>query len=270
MVMKSLLRIIFSFSFALPCLLSCSDTDVAPDPTAGLVKIAEGYAEGAGAKVTLYAGEKLFAGYNPVWIALQDSTNGSRITDAHISFHPLMSMATMSHGCPVENPGEKALNGLFSGSMLFTMPSGEMGTWSLEIRVHHHTTGSFGTMRTTVDVLPATPSRAVSFTAEDGIKYYLGYRFQKALRVGANLLEVIAFRREGDAYVPAEDLEMTLEPEMPSMDHGSPNNVDPVHTSAGHYAGIANFTMTGEWRLNLTLQAGGVSLGTKYFDVIVP
>jgi hypothetical protein len=55
---------------------------------------------------------------------------------------------------------------------------------------------------------------------------------------------------------------------MPSMGHGSPNNVNPVHTSNGHYLGKVNFTMSGFWRVHLTIKKNGVLLSNdQYFDI---
>ncbi|MCK4749963.1 MAG: FixH family protein, partial [Bacteroidales bacterium] len=56
--------------------------------------------------------------------------------------------------------------------------------------------------------------------------------------------------------------------EMPSMDHGSPNNENPVHTENGHYVGKLNFTMTGWWRVHITLKKGDdVICDDKYMDI---
>lgn len=68
---------------------------------------------------------------------------------------------------------------------------------------------------------------------------------------------------------PADSsLTVTLTPEMPSMDHGSPNNVDPVHVGKGHYKGKVNFTMTGLWQLNLDfMQGDAIADTTSFFEV---
>jgi hypothetical protein len=51
------------------------------------------------------------------------------------------------------------------------------------------------------------------------------------------------------------------------MGHGSPNNVNPAHTTGARYAGKVNFTMTGLWRLNLRVQVPGEEPFETYFDV---
>lgn len=249
---------------------SCSDDSPAPDPTAALQKLAEGYAYGAATRVELYAREQLFPGYNPVFISLFDSISGTRLENATVRLNPIMTMATMSHSCPVENPTSSAINKIFPGNIVFTMPSGEMGHWDLEVFVENPASGLSGQASLSIEVVPTTPSRVVSFQAENGARYYVSYHFPEKLKVGVNAFDVVVFTLVSGLFVPEENFKIALEPEMPSMDHGSPNNQDPIHTSNGHYSGKVNFTMTGEWRLHLDLHIGGTPLGSKYFDVLVP
>jgi hypothetical protein len=265
---KTILTILFSFSLIVT-FFSCSEHDIEAVPTAGLTKISEGYALGAAAKVEVWASEALFAGYNQVYFALYDSTTGSAITDSHIHVQPIMEMATMSHSCPVEEPEPEAINKLFPATILFTMPGGDMGSWKLETKVHNHISGLFGKASFDVNVKGSTPSQVVSFQASSGERFYMSYHFPEKPKVGINEFEVISFTSTDGKFVPAENLTMNLTPEMPSMDHGSPNNEDPVHVGKGHYKGKANFTMTGEWRLQLELTNGSNALGTKYFDIVV-
>jgi hypothetical protein len=49
-------------------------------------------------------------------------------------------------------------------------------------------------------------------------------------------------------------MSIAITPEMPSMGHGSPNNVDPVYTADGRYEGKVNFTMTGYWKVNMVIR----------------
>lgn len=248
---------------------SCSEDETTPDPTSGLIKITEGYALGAAARVEVWAEEELFSGYNKLFIALYDSAGGERITDSHVHLHPVMDMHTMTHSCPVENPEPLAVDMLFPAGVLFTMPSGEMGSWTLEVSVHNHLNNRHGEAMFNIEVTATSPSRVITFQASNSKRYYLGYHFPSGMKVGVNDLEIVAFTMVNGEFVPAKDLSIGLTPEMPSMDHGSPNNQDPVHISNGHYKGKVNFTMTGEWRLNLSLVEGSDELGIKYFDVIV-
>lgn len=69
-------------------------------------------------------------------------------------------------------------------------------------------------------------------------------------------------------FPPVSDLTVEITPEMPSMGHGSPNNVNPVYIENGHYKGKVNFTMTGDWRIHLTLKKGDRLITNKaFFDL---
>lgn len=249
-------------------LFSCSEDELAIDPTAGLTKIAEGEAIDAGVKVELWTKEALFVGYNPIYVALFDVETNKRITDAHVTFEPLMTMMTMNHSCPFENPAsENSVNSLFRGSVTFIMGSGDMGSWKLTVNVHNHLSEKEGSVE--LDVLVATPtiSRLKSFVTEVGEKYFVAYSFPEKTKVGVNNISFMLYKKETMMFFPGVgDFTMSIEPEMPAMGHGSPNNVNPAHTVNGQYAGKVNFTMTGDWRLNLTLTNDDL-VQDVFFDV---
>lgn len=250
-------------------LASCSEDEVKIDPKAGLVKVTEGNIADAGARVEIWSRENFVSGLNQIFLAIYDSETGREITNSEIELYPLMDMHTMSHSCPVLQPKQEADNTLFPAEIMFTMPSGEMGSWTLEVTLTNPIANKNGTGTFEITVNSTTPSRMISFQASSGQRYYLSYVFPEGMKVGVNDFDVIAYTLSGHDYVPAEDLTIVFTPEMPSMDHGSPNNANPVYDTEGHYRGKANFTMTGEWRLNLQLLKGDTELGTKYFDVVV-
>lgn len=260
---------VIGLSFLFLFLVSCSEEEIPFNPTDGLVKIGEGYALGAAAKVQVWASEDLYAGYNQVFITAYDSMSGKAINEAHINLKPLMTMTSMSHSCPVINPEEASVKGLFEAAVLFTMPSGDMGKWSMEVNFHNHQRNALGKLNLDLQVKSTTPSRVTSFATASGKKYYLSYRFQDKVKVGVNDIDIIAFTMENGKFIPAEGLTMVMSPEMPSMDHGSPNNTNPVYTMNGIYSGKSNFTMSGEWVLNLALTDETGDLGSRTFTIIV-
>ena len=77
-------------------------------------------------------------------------------------------------------------------------------------------------------------------------------------KAGLNDFEITIHKMVSmDDFPTVEDYTVEVEPEMPSMGHGSPNNVNPVHTSNGHYMGKVNFTMSGLWNVKLKLFKNG-------------
>jgi hypothetical protein len=241
------------------------------DPTAGLTKIYEGYATGAAAKVQLYSKEtSITTGYTKFFIALYDSVSGNRIDDAHITIAPLMDMGTIKHAAPFENPeSEEAVNHLYPCSVTFIMSS-MGGTWTFNIQVHNHQNGKTGSLTIPVTVAEPALSRMKSFTAKhDGSKYFISLIEPSKPKVGMNEMEIAIYKKASMMSFPADSsLAVTLTPEMPTMGHGSPNNINPIHTGKGHYKGKVNFTMTGLWRLHLDYMSGtAVADSTQFFDI---
>lgn len=253
--------------------ISCGKDEVPEpeDPTVGLTKLAEGYAAGAAAKVQVYMKEtSVTTGYTKFYIQLLDSTTGNRIEDAHIQLTPWMDMGMMQHSSPYENPAsEEAVNHLFPCSVTFIMSS-MGGTWTLKVNVHNHSNNKEGAITFPLTVTEPTKSKQKSFTAlHNGAKYFISLIEPSKPKVGINDMELAIYKKASMTSWPADSsLSVTLTPEMPTMGHGSPNNVNPVHTGNGHYKGKVNFTMTGYWKLNLDFMSGtAVADTTQYFDV---
>lgn len=261
------MSILIAFFFS-----SCNPDKIAnPDPLAGLTKIAEGYASGAATKVVLYASTStLYSGYTQFKIQLLDSITGNKIEKARIQLAPLMDMGTMRHACPFENPSsETAVNTLYPCSVTFIMSS-MGGTWTLGVNVSNLINNKQGLLTIPVTVQEPTKSRIKSFTsASDGQKYFVALVQPSAPKVGINDFELAVYKKLSMMSFPADStLRIVNTPEMPTMGHGSPNNIDPSHSSLGHYKGKVNFTMTGLWKLNLDLYSGtAVADTTQYFEI---
>ncbi len=250
-------------------LTNCTDDEVQVDPTAGLIKLEEGYALGAATRLELWGKESFFAGYNTITTVVYDSITNQRMTDVDIHFMPEMSMmGGTKHACPVEDPTTGAVNEAFPGALEFIMPSSDMGSWKLAMSVTNKVKNKTGKANFDITVVNPPVSRIKSFVTAQNEKIFVAYYFPKEMKVGVNDFEVIVYKMAGPyEFVGVEDYSFVLTPEMPSMGHGSPNNVNPAHTTGGHYSGKVNFTMTGDWRLNLAISQNGAAIKDLYFDV---
>jgi YtkA-like len=207
-------------------------------------------------------------GYNKLTVALYDSTNLKvKIVDAHIHFMPVMTMGTgemaMKHSTPVENPDKVPVNDLFPGAIAFVMPTAMSGSWKLTVQVHNHKIDKEGEAEFDINVGNPSPSVMSVFTSQsaDSSKLVLSLVKPTAPKVGINDIEFTIHRKVSMMDWPADDsYSIEISPEMPSMGHGSPNNVNPLNTGNGHYKGKVNFTMTGEWRINLLIKKGGITI----------
>lgn len=248
------------------------------NPTSGLIKVIDGYALGAAAKVEVYAKEKFFAGYNKLYFALYDSITGKRITNSHIHLNPVMKMIGGSHSCPKEEPDEDAVNELFPGSVGFTMATADKGAWTLEVKVHNHTNNKNGKNIFPIRVVsPPVECKAVYRTPKDAPKtlYYVYHYFPEKIKTGLNTFEIIVFTKSNDfadqKYLPAENLTIKFSPKMLTPEEASENNENPAHTVGPHYQGKVNFSKAGAWNLNIEVfDNKNNSLGTSFFEISVP
>ena len=104
-------------------------------------------------------------------------------------------------------------------------------------------------------------------TGTDSLSYFITLVEPMHPEVGLNDIEITIHVKETMmAFPPVEDLIIEMVPTMPSMGHGSPNNENPVHTAYGHYLGKVNFTMTGDWRIDLTISDELNIIAKTHFD----
>jgi hypothetical protein len=97
-------------------------------------------------------------------------------------------------------------------------------------------------------------------------KFVSSLNFTDSPKVGLNPI-VFTLHRMQDMMIfsPVDDATPVLDPEMPSMGHGSPGSIDPASISAGRYQGSLSFSMAGTWETTVTVNDLGVVLGAPVF-----
>ena len=243
------------------------------NPLDGNTKLYEGYALGAAAKVEIWGAKNYFTGYNKLKVVVYDSLHiTEKITDAQVSFYPEMTMKmssmTVIHTAPVENPVSESVNGVFEGVVVFQMPSTADGTWKLDVKVINKN-GKTGKVTANITVDNPTNPVCKAITTTDNISLIVAMVKPINPQVGVNDFELTIHKKVSMMQFPNDDsYTVEITPEMPSMGHGSPNNVNPVLTTNGHYLGKVNFTMTGTWRINVLLKKNDQAVSSNlYFDI---
>ncbi len=233
-----------------------------------LVKIGETYIAGAQAKAVIYSTKTFLVGYNTIYVAMYDSASNTRLTDGHFNFKTLMDMGNMKHSSPSEVTNDMdSLTQLWKGGAIFTMA----GMWQLEMSFHNHKVNLEGNGSLAVNVVNTTNDMVKVFTAadNDSSKLVVTILNPTSPKMGLNNFE-ITIHKMADMmnFVPVNDYSVVINPTMPSMGHGSPNNVNPIHVANGHYTGVVNFTMSGLWRVALTLKKNNVVIdNSQSFDI---
>lgn len=233
-----------------------------------LVKIGETYIIGAATKAVVYADKVASVGYIKLYTAMYDSVTNARVKDGHFTIFPMMDMGTTQHASPYENGTDTVpADQLFKSAVVFSMA----GDWTIDLNFHNHTIGKEGKgVLILKAVNPATiVMRNFVVAADSSAKLFVSLVQPTSPKIGLNDFEITIHKKADMMSFPAvENYTVEIEPEMPAMGHGSPRNVNPVHTTNGHYIGKVNFTMSGYWKVKLIIKKDGVLLDdSQYFDI---
>lgn len=250
----------------------CSDdtNPLAPQGpnTSDYVYIGEQYAIGGQAKIIMYAGDSLSTGYNKIYLVLYDSISNVLITDAHIEFSPA------NHGvvAPVENPDVAAVNGVFSGAVVFTDPqvSDDPRHWHFHIHVHnHHAPGEpSGEAEFSGFTILDKPGRFFKYQPDTLTAFSFALISPLKATTGINEYEFLVSEKVGAVYNPFpwfnfDSMAVSLSNQL------SIGNELPVPIGSGRYKGKLNFPNSGEWNIFMLFQhhSGGPIHSANIFRI---
>lgn len=264
--MKYLFGLVIAISISL--LVSCDESDdPAPFKSNPPELIAEGNTGDGLFKVELYSSTNLMVGYNELEFKVLDG-EGNAVWGLDYLIKPMMDMGMHMHACPVIFPNDRnGQEGRMPFDLIFQMPSDGQMTWSLGITIIQ--SGVESKVEFPIEVVPSDEKRVFSFVhPTDSMGYFVALKNPSAPEVGVNPLQLVLFQRKSMMEWPmVEDMIMEFEPSMPSMGHGSPNNVNPISMGEGVYEGKVNFTMTGLWQLDVKVMDGSDEIGLGYLEI---
>lgn len=200
-------------------------------------------------KIIVWADDSLKVGYTPLYFSLQNA-GGEYISDAEISLLPLMDMGTMKHSAPVVQPVYDSQSHLYMGAVVFSMASGRH-SWEIEATIDG------AKKKFPVKVEAEKTKTTGNYIGTDGGNYVVSLVKPVKFTTGLNNFSLLINKKESMmSFPPVEGLTIEFEPVMPSMGHGSPNNLNPTSAGKGFYNGKVNYTMTGDWRLHFKIKSG--------------
>lgn len=241
--------------------------------TSNLLKIGEMYIIGANAKVLIFAPRNLETGYNSLYIQFIDSATGNALNYGHCKIFAKMNMGGTIHYAPIENSTDSVVtDNYYKRAVVFPM-TGTASQWQLLINYHNHTNNTTGNGTLNIQVNASTPSRFkdLVLALDSNKQVYMSLVQPELPKVGKNNFEIVLHQKITDSiYTTINSYSVEIEPEMASMEHGSPFNVNPIFTEKGHYFGRVNFTMTGAWIVHVRLFKNGTLISTdQIFDMDV-
>ena len=234
---------------------------------------------------------KFNVGYNDIYFVATKKKNGNYVKNFEVTGftpHMLMVKMGMKHSTPVSGQAESfndSYPAVKRAWVSFIMSSGESGSWTIGYNLD--VLGSKGGIEEadiTVDPLPAGQDWVKSFKVGNDT-YYISVVSSLDLKTGANTLKAYISKKSSPATTPyalaTESFKVDIDPRMPDMgNHTSPDNTELTKQADGSYQGTVNLTMTGLWRIHLTVRdlqgnvvAGGDNLSdgfsSLYWDVTI-
>lgn len=194
-------------------------------------------------------------GYNEIALKIKDNATNQYITNATVTWMPLMHMEMMTHSCPKSSVTKISTAGsVYQGYIVFQMAQNATEYWDLKI--DYTINGTAYSMTSVIDVPASSKQRVTTFTGSDGVRYIAAYADPHHPAIGINDIVAGVWKMQDMMNFPVVDgFKLKIDPRMPSMgNHGSPNNVDLTQSSLdAFYHGKMSLTMTGLWRINMQL-----------------
>ncbi|UII80412.1 hypothetical protein [Flagellimonas sp. CMM7] len=207
--------------------------------------------------VEIYSEQQQFSvGYNELFFRIKDDVSDSYITNADVSWKPIMHMTSMMHSCPNSAVSKTKDGSVYTGYTVFQMPGNADEYWELTIEYTVEGQTYNATERIEVNA-PADGKKTVNvFMGSDDTRYVLAM-MPMTPEVAVNDFSAMLFKMENMMSFPAvENYKVHIDPRMPGMgNHSSPNNEDlTFDTSSNTYMGKLSLTMTGYWKINLKVE----------------
>lgn len=236
-------------------------------------------------------GGTLHTGYNDLFFVATKRVSGNYVKNFRIeNIIPLMNMSAMNmqHSTAVTDSSEsfnKNYLAVKRSWIAFVMNSTDKDKWNLSYDLHVLSSkDSVSHRNITVDSLTSGQRWLRSFKVGDNA-YVISLVNPNSWQTGSNTIQAYISQKATPLTSPwlKADKQFTVEftPTMPDMgNHTSPNNQPLVRQADGSYQGIINLTMTGLWRLHLTVRdssgtvvAGGDTasdgFSSLYLDVTI-
>ena len=207
----------------------------------------------------------LHRGYNDLYFVATKRSTGNYVKNFNIeNITPLMHMVKMDmwHSTPVgssvttfdtERPALKR------GWVSFLMNTSDAGNWvfSYDVEVLGQR-GNVEKAAIEVTSLPNGQDWLKNFKVGDDT-YFLSLVNPADWKTGTNTIEAYISKKSNPITQPYAEAEekftIEIDPRMPDMgNHTSPDNTSLVKQPNGTYNGSINLTMTGLWRIHLTVK----------------
>ena len=223
-----------------------------------------------------------YKGYNELHLKVINTQTNQSLNTSEVTFLPVMTNAdgSTNSGPHQYNLEYNAANGYYTGYSVFTSESVTTASWKLYVSFTVENQKYEINKEVSVEKQSNKNLNMTAFTGKDNEKYFIALVSPQKPTVAENKLVAGIYKYNKPttpagtfpdpsqfSYSEVTGYTLKLDPRMPepSMgNHSSPNNQDLTQQSDGLYHGVVNYTMTGNWTLNLIMmnQNGLILKGT--------
>lgn len=223
-----------------------------------------------------------YKGYNELHLKVINTQTNQSVNTSEVTFLPVMTNAdgSTNSGPHQYNLEYNAVNGYYTGYSVFTSESVTTASWKLYVSFAVENQKYEINKEVSVEKQSNKNLNMTAFTGKDNEQYFIALVSPQKPTVAENKLVAGIYKYNKPttpagtfpdpsqfSYSEVTGYTLKLDPRMPepSMgNHSSPNNQDLTQQSDGLYHGVVNYTMTGNWTLNLIMmnQNGLILKGT--------
>ena len=223
-----------------------------------------------------------YKGYNELHLKVTNTQTNQNVSASEVTFLPVMTNTDgNTNSCPHQyNLEYNASNGYYNSYSVFTSESVTTASWKLYVSFTVDNQKYEINKDVSVEKQSNKNLNMTAFTGKDNEQYFIALVSPQKPRVAENKLVAGIYKYNKPttpvgtfpdpsqfSYSEVTGYTLKLDPRMPepSMgNHSSPNNQDLTQQSDGLYHGVVNYTMTGNWTLNLIMmnQNGLILKGT--------
>lgn len=209
----------------------------------------------AGHQVSLWTPDSLTNKFESLYLRLEDG-KGNPINDQEVNYEITMDMGMMSHGGPYDALVNKG-NGIFQADMVFIMANmKDMGRgWLFKTLLKGK--DKTDTLTFALPVQQATIPRTIATGTTTDDRVFVSCLIPNEVESGKHNIEFALHKMDKETFTNLDGYTIAVEPFMPAMKHGSPENKDAESKGNGRYSGLVNFTMSGDWVIKVKLLKNG-------------
>lgn len=223
-----------------------------------------------------------YKGYNEIHLKIKNAQTNQNVIVSDVNFLPILTISDgTKSSCPhLYNLQYDAEEGYLKGFVVFTSETSVLNNWEIYLSFQENSQNITANHPISVQTQVNKNLNMTEFVGNDGEKYYIALVAPQKPSVAENQLVAGVYKYDipsnpaGNfpdpsqfSYSVVSNYSLKLDPRMPepSMgNHSSPNNQDLTQQNDGFYRGVVNYTMTGNWTLNLIMlnQNGQIVKGT--------